>query len=550
MTMIYGIAAIVMLMLFVAFCVNVVRSKTYKSWQTVVANWACLLVSLILFRYCFPWAASMVLYQGALLHAGHAMLFLAGVAIALYALFLGAEQKKVALAVTYGVVAALVGFGGPMMMSSFTSWQTAREYKFESRTGMIEVDKASIRYTPLHVAYNEMVQRIGSSESTVDFAHTKPTDIGANTGYMAPITPSGLISTFSVKNDGFMLFDDGSNTSQDERVRRVKQPFAIGEEMEWLDNVWRALYHHNPWTEYPDIFYVHENVKDPDKFVGVAPRIGYKLRFPLVWIPYWAGVTLFDQEGNFQDLTVEEAKADPRLKGKRIYPESLMRELVDAQRYDRGVTSGWWRRPGLIRLPDLPGENQQPFLVKEGDGRWYYMTVTEPSGAAFALFRVFYVDANSGARTVCEFDPNDSFSGPEKAIERVKALPGYKWVEEGKDGKEEGNFRIIEAIPIPMNRRLFWKYTITTKQCVGVVATAVVDAKSNEMLLMHNRAEFDDWLYGRRQSSSVQPEVGSTTGTGNQEEIAEIRKLLRAALERLDRLDNSNRLHDTVTPKN
>src|SRR5262245_17889990 len=138
MIMIVGIGAILMVVLFAVFCVNAVKEKTYKSGRMVVANLAVLLVAILLFRYCFPWAAGMVLYQGILLHLTHAVPVIVGLVIGLIAVGFYQEKQKTSLAVTYGILALAIGIGGPLVVESFEEWQTAREYTFEPRQGLIE----------------------------------------------------------------------------------------------------------------------------------------------------------------------------------------------------------------------------------------------------------------------------------------------------------------------------------------------------------------------------------------------------------------------------
>jgi hypothetical protein len=397
-------------------------------------------------------------------------------------------------------------------------WRTAMRYKFLAKETLPDVDQNGVRFTPFDVAYNDMIQKFGSAEFSISRNRMHAVDIDGSVGFVAPVTPEGVVGTFFWKQDGFMVFSDQPGLQPTNRVKRVKQPFASGEGMLILDDIWRSLYLRDPFCFYPEIYYLQVGAEE---FVAVAPKIRYAYEFPCYWVPYWAGTTIVDSSGKVDSLTREEAIADPRFKGKRLFPQSLARTIVESQKFDEGFFSGFYQRPGLIRIPVLPGGQQMPYLYRTHDGKDLYVIATEPAGNSSALFRLYMIDAHNGALSVWELDPAKGILGPDRAGERVKSISGYTW---------GYTHDLLESFPLPHQGILYWKYTVSVISGTGITFTAVVNTTNGEIEIFHSREDFDDWLAGRarKKPQGFTPEM--------EKEMQDIRALLQGALKKIEKI--------------
>jgi hypothetical protein len=282
--------------------------------------------------------------------------------------------------------------------------------------------------------------------------------------------------------------------------------------------------------------------------------VKYEYRFPVQIVPVPDGVTLINPDGTFETLKKDEVEADPRFAGRKVFPRKLAIEMVNAQRYDQGWFSGLMRRPGMIEVPTLPGKNQLPYFMRNSQGGCEFIFPTEPDGTSYALYKLFSVDATTGAFSYYEYDQAKQYLGPVKGIERVKKLPGYKWVQDVGDGGEVGDFRIIESVyctrPDPQSGEPIphWKYTITPRSYTGVVATAVVNPLTRETTIFHDdnpevqRQQLLSWLRGGpAPDDAVEVQLPPDTGTpgeGDKERIERLERLLNQALREVEAMKN------------
>ncbi len=500
-----------------------------KVW---LANGVIALLALIGMIAFFPGATNTLLYKGLWLHVFDLVSVAVGAGLVMLALSIWEERP--AMAVVYGVL-GLIGFAlmGPIVISGTSDWKICQSYKAQSRNSLVPVDLEAVRFTPLEVAHNDMVNGFNSSQFTVELEHVHAVNMGQGVGYVVPITPDGFWMHWTQENDGFMIFDDRPEIESANRVRRIKEKFKVGEEMQWLDNLRRNLYSKDRWCDYSDVYYLPADPTNPDSIVIVACKVKYRYEFPCFWVPYWAGATIVNPDGAMREVTVDELLNDTRFAGQLLHPISLALTIVKVQKFDQGVLSGFVRRPGKIEIPELPGRNQMPYFIRGNDGHVYHVVATRAEGGSHALFRVYYVDAHTGVLTYYEYNEQAGIVGPERGIEYVKSLRGYNWVEhEYKEGAS-GNFRVVESIYLAMpNGELWWKYTITTQRFNGVVATAVVNGHTKEVVEFRTRDEFDLWLRGDHSAS--------TSSSGDVlSEILALEGELRSALTRIETLKNS-----------
>lgn len=430
----------------------------------------------------------------------------------------GTAETSTPLYCTYLILAALVALGGILTIECYRNKAICDEFSFKSRPDIVDINHTALRFTPLEVAYNFMHGGFNSGKYTVEEEMTTPLDYNGKFGYICPITPDGPVNTLVSKNEGFLIYDDSNDSADDKRLERKHEMYAIGEGMEVFDNIWYALYHHDFFSNYDDIFYLQLDQKNPDKITAVAPKIKYAYRFPFAFVPYWAGVTIVHPDGKLEDLSPKEVNA--KFPGKRFFPTSLALKYVDVQIYDQGFIGGFINREGKIKIPKIEGKNKMPFFTQGADGHAYDVVLTEPSGNASALFRIYYINASTGERTFYEFKKS-GILGPAKAQAAVKTLQGYKWIQDGK-----GDHQIIEPVYLPVGSTLYYKFTITPASGMGITATAVVNANNGVVSEFKSRAEFYAWL-----NNGTIPSAPAETSR-----IDKIIQTIRGALDELQQL--------------
>lgn len=523
---------VVLLAAMVIWAVFIISKESSRGASVALWNLGVAVVAIIVFRFMAPAASNALFYRGVVEHLGYAIV-VTGAAVVCLTIYLAPRKRRYGneVSMLYGVAAAVFAIVACVLIYAAKESVIAGAYKFPKREAPISMNTAAPRFTPLEVAYQAMRQKFSESLYDISEEHVHPVDWDGGFGYVGPVIPTGFLNPLLRKSDGFVVYDDNPGVADTDRVKRIREPLKVGLGMMVLDNLERVLYDHDWWAEYPDIYYLQLQRTNRNELTAVAPKIKYTLSLPwLAPIPFWAGVVLVDKDGTIEDLTVEKAKADPRLQGKMIFPVDLARKMVAAQRFDEGLISGFIKREGKIEIPKLPGKNQMPYMVKGDDGSTYFMVSAEPDGDKTAIYRKYYVDATSGARSYYQFDPDKGLIGPATSMRQVESIQGYKWV----DSSGHGNFRIVESVPIERKGRHFWKWTVTTDAMVGVVLTTIVDAHSEELLQFRTRAEFMQWLTGRDVTAGA---VTSAQGEDWRErEISAIAAQLRELTKRLEAL--------------
>src|SRR4029079_8005798 len=103
--------------------------------------------------------------------------------------------------------------------------------------------------------------------------------------------------------------------------------FKVGLGMQWFTDLWLQLAKHDLFAVYGRPYYEQLDPGNRDKFTIVVPKMKYRFGFAAYFIPVsfldWAGVALVDDTGKIENLSVEQAQNDPRLKGHMIYPREL-----------------------------------------------------------------------------------------------------------------------------------------------------------------------------------------------------------------------------------
>jgi hypothetical protein len=408
------------------------------------------------------------------------------------------SKRRIIAGMTSLLIFSLVWDISIVFSRSYMTYNAFGAYK--KRAQLVEVLPETVRFTPLQNACIDLGNAISTSSEHVDCDNVQSiVNGGKRFGYVAPITPSGFLQTFMKKNPGFMVLDDSTEASTDpkRRIKRIDEPQAIGPDMEWFDNLDRALAMTDFFANYEKPHYLALEPTHPEKLTAVVAKIKYAYFFQL---PYWAGVVLVHPDGTIEDLSKEAALKDPRLKGQWLYPVALERKYVDLQDYavGYGIASPFVRVPGKLEIEELPGDNKFPFLIEGSDGSPYLVTATKGEGSARGLFRMYFRNAYTGEGSYHEFKPDEVVYGASAALDRVTNIPGYSWYHEN-DKSSSGNMIAVEPVYImkPGETMLHWKFTVTNREYAGISATIVSDgAKPDDIKIFRTREEFEAWKNG------------------------------------------------------
>jgi hypothetical protein len=488
-----------------------------------------LLIIFTILYAIFPWWFAYIVFQGVILHGFGALPAVLGFFMITYGLkvmtgetslmeaiaslkkSMNPEKGSYQSALSFkdkepviplrsnGLLYALTGLVflliGPEAILTLNHSHLAKVYTFEKRLDMIVMSENVPRFTPQEVAFAKLRAALSSSENRIDLEHTQPCDVNGGFGYIATLMPQGFMNIFSEKVPGFLVYDDHPGLAEEQRIHRVHQTFAYGIGMEWTDSIYRRLARYNPFCTYGEPYPLQLS-ENKDVFTIVVPKISYRLDFPCFWVPYQSGVVLMKDDGTITEKSMTQIKDDPVLRKKRMMCVDLVRLITEKQVYDEGYFRAWYTRPGLIKIPELPGNNKQPFLLTGKDGTEYYVTLTEPVGNQ-ALMRIYYINASTGERTRFDCDPDSPIPGPEVSVQAVKALNGYKWIEHGED-KADGNFHIVEPRIISPNGEMCYLFSVTTKNYFEIVLTCVVEPRSNQLHTFATRTAFEKWMRGEK----------------------------------------------------
>lgn len=504
----------------------------YYGWKDVLKfNLAVLVVTAFILYMFFPQQTQSVVFHQILRNGWYALPWILIVAL-VYSYFktnrdpegyqprhpddwldLKTHRRPLAVLVTLIVMGAL----WCQMIHNTTGYLTYKTYasRFAKRDGLIPTSLEHIRFTPLENASNDLGNSVSSTGEDIEREYVQPILTKRGFGYVSPITPSGVLNTFIMKNPGFLYLDDSAAADLDptKRINRINDVQQIGPDMEWMDNIHFVLAKTDFFASFETPHYLALDDSRPEKLTMIVPKIKYGLLWRL---PYWGGVVVVHSNGTVEDLTVKMALKDPRFKGKWIYPISLARKYVELQNYGCGwgPLSPFVRVGGKLEVEEVPGTNQFPFLMHGADGKTYHVIATKGEGSARGLFRMYYIDASTGEGSYHEFRANEVVYGAATSLTRLTNIPGYQWYREsaGKDGAATTSGTMIAVEPVyivkPGDRRLFWKATITNTSRTGISATAVMDAsRPDDITVFGKRHEFEAWLNSREPKVAPKPVI-------------------------------------------
>lgn len=356
-------------------------------------------------------------------------------------------------------------------------------------------ETARVRYTPLGIA--QTLMRAMQVESHLKIGDIDPVDLDGQFVWIAPRVPNGLVNALSRSMDGFLV------VREDEALPAISQPFEYGEgSLLYRNIIWQLRIRHYGCS-FPEIFYLPDPETDGG-YMGIVPYVGWRWH-RITTVPYWAGVAIFHAGGEIEDLTVEEALADPRFEGQRLFPEMLTLLQARSWAYKDGVANAWFRHIDQVEIPQLRySDNQMPFLLPGN----IWMVAAEPAGPSQSVFKIFFFDAHNGALKIYEFSTVQAVLGPNVAWGYAQSgTPGYVW----RESSGAGTYILVEARPVIKSGKLYWMYSVTTSGNDGIAFTILVGGEASTILMggeskiLHfcSRDSFERWITGAGGSDPI-----------------------------------------------
>ncbi|ASJ06015.1 hypothetical protein [Thermococcus pacificus] len=390
----------------------------------------------------------------------------------------GAAGRKALFPAVLGLIVVISIFASALA-SPFSNTALYKAYHPSEVTGELNLSTGYIRILPKFTAYRYAIDTIEYARYTLSSGHL--TMLNGTPVWGFYIVPDGAWNAIRLKDRGVLFVDMGTTQA---KMHRIEEELQVGPAMQVFDNLEWALYkkHYLVDLDLPRALY-HNG-----RLYIVVPYISYSFRV-FYTVPRWGGVFIVDEEGNVEDLSPEEALRDERLRDFPLFPEALVREVVEAQNYWKenpfsNIKNLWLHHENQIELIDVSGQgNRQPFLVVANDGRKYWMTAVEPYGKAHGLAAIYLMDARTGEMSQVKFEV--PLTGPVKAIDYVKkALPTFDW----------SQFMAVEPIPVFLEGTLWWRVAIIPRSGSGVAKIAFVNAESKEVKIFENEREVREFL--------------------------------------------------------
>lgn len=402
-------------------------------------------------------------------------------------------SKERAIAVffaTFFVLLAILGSLGVMYPQCYLS----ENLETSKITELPDVDASAVRIMPMVVSERYAKDALQYPRFTLGTGDI--TFINRTPHWSYGLIPDGLVNFFVLKDRGAVYVD--MSTSR-KNTRIIEKEMQIGEGMAIADWYKWQLYKKRYWVNYEDPYFIPSESEE-DLYI-VVPVVSYEYhwRFPTLFaVPRWDGVALINSEGKIELLSPEQARENPVLRNQKLYPERLARYYIDSFRYIHGITNRLFYHRDQLEIADVPGQNEQPFLVVTKEGiKWFI--ACEPFGEAHGVFKIYLVDARTGEIQFYEQPKAAALIGPVKACDYVrKANPIVDW----------NRMRPVEPIPIVIEGRLYWQVRVIPEDASGIAYTAMVDAETAEVTELKTDKEIKEFLKGEYEVKPEIPEIG------------------------------------------
>lgn len=387
------------------------------------------------------------------------------------------EEWPAIIVFIVSIIALLIMFA--LMNGAYVSCYLAETLEVEEIEELPAIDESFVRTIPMKVGDKY-------ASDACQFPQHRPktppdiTMVGNNPYWTYVLVPDGFVNGYNIKSTGIVLIDM-STIEKNIIVKKISFKYAPDQEIE--DNIYWQIHSRNYWIncERPMALCYQNN--NSEEYYLVVPYIDYETKFTFpIWyrVPKWGGVFLVNSEGDIQDLSPEQARNHPVLKGQKIFPEKLVSEYVNSQKYWKAKDSWWDATQNVwfshdqeIEITDVSEQgNQQPFLLKTVEG-FKWTVSTEPWGEAHGIYRIYLIDGRDEnvKIQVKKYDGGQEI-GPVKACDYIrKKNPMVDW----------SLFEPIEPIPVTPNGKLYWEVRVVPSDGSGVSYVAFVDPKTDEV---------------------------------------------------------------------
>ena len=339
------------------------------------------------------------------------------------------------------------------------------ELQYETIVDLPE-NTEDVRLMPLEVA--ERFSRDSLQLSQFRLGNENIAFVNNSLAWSFPLVPDGGILTYILENKGIVYVDA---TTQERTSNIVFQDMQVGEGMQIFDNLYWNLYNEKYFIDLDDPYYT---VTPEGDIVTAISVISYTFHqnFGLVYtVPRYGGVLLVHTDGEIEFLEPEAALESEVLENNRLYPENLARYYVETFKFDKGVINRFFIHEDQIEIRDVSFTNRQPFLMDTKEGLKWFISA-EPASASRGIFKIFLVDARTGAVQVKALDIDETLTGPIKARDFVRrSNPTVDW----------NVFRIVEPLPFVKDGTLYWKVVVIPSDAAGIAFQAFVNSKTNEV---------------------------------------------------------------------
>jgi hypothetical protein len=229
----------------------------------------------------------------------------------------------------------------------------------------------------------------------------------------------------------------------------------------------------------------------PRSAIAVAPYAGYA-GFPFRY-PYQKGVLVYNQDGEVEDLTPEEAASRPELvRTGRLFPESVARAQAEA----------------LAASDEFEGEiedakgNKQPFLTSIDENTTVWLTIINEEGANAGVKAVVIADSSTGETEVWKPGPGERLISTEQVIDEAEALPITFEEERCCDSEGDSYTETLREVVEPRlafkDGEAYYMVTVVPTDAIAVGReveyTLVIDAESGKVVdqIHHTAASASD----------------------------------------------------------
>ena len=271
--------------------------------------------------------------------------------------------------------------------------------------------------------------------------------------------------------------------------------FVFGPNLRWADNVFWRLQKRSYWSMYSDPIYVRDS-QNPDNIIMLVPTrrpaFCFYSIFP-VWRPVFTGVWKIYPDGKMIWVPRDQITSDPDTRGQRVFPEEMARLYGLSVAFSHGIINAFFTHRDQAVLQDLKGErNKLPYLIEINNREPVWFIFLKPYGSsARGLKSMLFIDAVTGSIRQWNASPNTTLIGPQRAIMAVRENHQFRnvtWYTKSSDTTIEGLI-VVEALPVFINKSLYWKLTITGSGMNVVTQIVFVDASDPENVIVFNNSD-------------------------------------------------------------